>query len=676
MARRVRSTAARRTVAASGIVPSAVRPSADRLMGGTALAALVAAGLVTLAARAEAQLSPTQLPTNGRPQVGTQAMIASSGSRMTVTQTSNRGVINWDSFSIGAQAQVTFQQPGASAVTLNQVTGPDPSVIAGRLNANGQLVLVNGAGVVFANGAQVNVGSLIAATARVANPQTFMKGGTIQFDRPSANPNAEISNAGTITVRDGGLVGLVGPSASNSGTINARLGRVTIGGSETFTVDLAGDGLVNFQIGQPVSQQPRDAQGNKKPLASNTGTINADGGIVTLTARAAGAVVDNVINVGGAIRARAVSQEGGTVVFGGEDNQTVTMSGTVDVSGKGAGQRGGKVIATSRGGIVNLAASTQIDASGHSGGGAVNIGGSYQGKGPLPNARNTTVQPGAQINADATGRGNGGTVVVWADNATVFGGMISARGGPKGGDGGFVEVSGKNHLDYRGAVDLRATAGTIGRLLLDPGDLVISDSEPETSLLTGGGDPITFEGGDFFTGHSVLSVTRLQGALATADVAVNATRLSTSGGVTISGSITVGSAVTVPGGRTLTLNADGSIDVAAPILTTGAGANLVLNAGGPIANTEAGTINIGGGTLTLSAGNGVILSAAAVVAGTVNFTAGGAVSIDNVGNAIGTFASVASSAGGNVSLRSASPLAIGDGGITTPAGISLISDGA
>ncbi len=449
--------------------------------------------------------------------VAGQATIKAGSRQVTVNQSSSRGVIDWRSFSIGHDSRVDFNQPGASSVTLNRVTGPDPSVIAGQLTANGQIVLVNQSGVVFANGAQVNVGSLVASTASITDPQRFMAGGKVTFDAASPNANAAISNAGTITVREGGLVGLVGPSASNSGTINARLGRVTIGGAETFTVDLAGDGLINFQLGQPVSRQPVDAQGRKVALASNTGKINADGGVVQMTARAAGDVVDSVVNVGGAIRAQAVSQQGGVLILDGGEGGTVNVTGTLDVSGKGAGQRGGQVVATAKGGTVNVKSNAVIASSGVMGGGKVNLGGSYQGKGPIANAQDTTVAKGATIKADATGKGDGGTVIVWADNTTVFGGTISARGGPQGGDGGFAEVSGKSRLDYRGTADLRAPLGTVGTLLLDPSNIVIQNAGPDDPLQDP--DTTTFVGNG---GDSVLTVATLQAALANANVTVDA----------------------------------------------------------------------------------------------------------------------------------------------------------
>src|SRR5690606_13239449 len=73
--------------------------------------------------------------------------VSTSGASMTVTQSSGTAIVNWDSFSIGAGGSVHFAQPGADAVILNRVTGGLPSVIAGALTANGQVFLVNAAGI-------------------------------------------------------------------------------------------------------------------------------------------------------------------------------------------------------------------------------------------------------------------------------------------------------------------------------------------------------------------------------------------------------------------------------------------------------------------------------------------------------------------------------------------------
>ncbi|MGE3650547.1 MAG: filamentous hemagglutinin N-terminal domain-containing protein, partial [Reyranellaceae bacterium] len=236
-----RQRPAHRRVRLSGTTPRLDRRG---LLASTAFAAMVGTGLFSFATPVMGQT-----PTGGVVVGGSATITQNSSTQLTVNQTTARGVIDWQSFSIGAGARVDFIQPGASSVTLNRVIGPDPSLINGQLNANGQIILINPSGVTFGGGAQVNVHSLIAATANVGNVQTFMAGGTVAFDRASANPDAAVINQGTITVKEGGLVGLVGPNAANHGVINARLGRVTIGGAETLTVDLAGDGLLGLQIG-------------------------------------------------------------------------------------------------------------------------------------------------------------------------------------------------------------------------------------------------------------------------------------------------------------------------------------------------------------------------------------------------------------------------------------------
>jgi hypothetical protein len=78
--------------------------------------------------------------------------------------------------------------------------------------------------------------------------------------------------------------------------------------------------------------------------------------------------------------------------------------------------------------------------------------------------------------------GDGGKVIIWADGDTGFLGNITAQGGSKSGNGGFVEVSGKKNLKFLGEVDVDATNGNQGVILLDPTDIIINadDKNPET----------------------------------------------------------------------------------------------------------------------------------------------------------------------------------------------------
>ena len=117
---------------------------ARQLLVGTALQT----GLAFTAALANAQPAPNARPSGGTVVAGS-AAISRSATNTRIDQSSPRAAIDWRSFDIGSQQSVTFAQPSSSAVALNRVTGPDPSQIAGRIDANSQFVLVNQSGVNF-----------------------------------------------------------------------------------------------------------------------------------------------------------------------------------------------------------------------------------------------------------------------------------------------------------------------------------------------------------------------------------------------------------------------------------------------------------------------------------------------------------------------------------------------
>lgn len=541
-------------------------------------------------------LYPIQLHAN--PQGGTvvagQASIETPAQgHLVVRQGSARAVIDWRSFSIGPGEHTQFVQPSASAVALNRVTGPDPSVIAGRLSGNGRIVLQNEAGVTFSEGAQVNAASLLATTSRI-DAQRLMATGEVAATLPGRIAGARVENRGDITVADSGVAALVGPEVRNSGRIVARQGRVVLGGAETYTIDLAGDGLVAFEVRDGASRAPSDGGA----VVVNTGTIEAPGGQVIVSARAARGVVDDVIFAGGRIAATAVHQEGGAIVLGGGDTGTVTVAGNLDVSGAGAGQRGGTVDV--RGERIVVRSGARIDASGRAGGGTVKIGGDLQGQGPGPTARSVVVEPDVAILADATARGDGGTTIVWSDEVTRFWGRISARGGPEGGDGGFAEVSSKGWLDYRGVADLRATLGQVGVLLLDPSNLTISDASTSGVDL---GPPIAPTGA-----ASILNVNDLQAQLGLADVTV--TTVGSPDTVGETGVIAIVASFVIPDARTLTLEAAGAIQHGDTATISSAGSSTLVmrsgfGAGGAGGITTAGTVALGpAGVLVLDATGG------------------------------------------------------------------------
>ncbi|MDP1609878.1 MAG: filamentous hemagglutinin N-terminal domain-containing protein, partial [Sulfuritalea sp.] len=424
-------------------------------------ASAVVAASATLALGAGAALaagdpSPTALPTGGQVIAG-QVGISSSGLRMDVTQSSDSAIVNWDSFNIGSQAHVNFAQPSASAVILNRILGGDPSAIFGRMTANGQVFLTNPSGVLFAPGAQVDVGGLVASSLGISDANFLT--GKFQFDKVGAG--GTVINQGTINAANGGFVALIAPQVSNSGAITAPGGSIGLAAGDSVNLDFDHDGMLSFQVNLPAAAARAD----------NSGVLIADGGRVVMNAQAKDALLSTVLNNEGVIRARSLESRNGEIWLGGGNSGVVSVTGTLDASGTTAGQHGGTVKVL--GDKVGLFGQAKIDVSGVGAGGTALVGGNFQGKGPEQNASMTYVGKDVMIDADAVGMGNGGKVIVWADDIARYYGNISARGGAQGGDGGFAEVSGKENLVFRGTVDLTAPNGKGGHLLLDPRDLII-----------------------------------------------------------------------------------------------------------------------------------------------------------------------------------------------------------
>jgi len=104
------------------------------------------------------------------------AAINAATRTMTVDQATLRAVIDWQQFNIGTGATVQFNhQQGAGSATLNRILDANPSVIQGAIRAAGEVYLINQNGILFKDGAQVNVGSLIASSLQIRD-EAFARG--------------------------------------------------------------------------------------------------------------------------------------------------------------------------------------------------------------------------------------------------------------------------------------------------------------------------------------------------------------------------------------------------------------------------------------------------------------------------------------------------------------------
>ncbi|MFE6057081.1 filamentous hemagglutinin N-terminal domain-containing protein, partial [Kitasatospora sp. NPDC056446] len=189
------------------------------------LAPLTAALLLTGSLQATAQT----LPQNGTITSGS-GIINVNGNTMTITQQSQAALFQWSSFSIGSGNTVRFDQAGSRSTAINLVTGPSASIISGQLLSNGQVFLLNPAGITFTGTASVNVGGLLASTLTPGAQGIPLDSGGLppSFELGGAGAGAAVSNlGGTLTATAGGI-SLVGGSVFNNGYIAAPLGNIDL----------------------------------------------------------------------------------------------------------------------------------------------------------------------------------------------------------------------------------------------------------------------------------------------------------------------------------------------------------------------------------------------------------------------------------------------------------------
>ncbi|MEH1974835.1 MAG: CHAT domain-containing protein [Nostoc sp.] len=532
---------------------------------------------------------------------GTNTIVTPNGNRLDITGgTTSRDGVNlfhsFQQFGIQPEQIANFQASPALQNILGRITSGNPSIINGLIQVTGgnaNLFLMNPGGFIFGANASLNVpGAFTATTANGIGfgSSWFNAIGVNDYASLVGNPNGfafstnqpgAIANAGNLAVGAGQNLNLLGGTVVNTGQLSAPGGQISV-------TSVPGENWV--RLSQPGNLLSLEIQ----PLASSSNQPNN----WTIPI----ASLPELLTVG---NTGLTANPDGTVQLTGSKVTIPTTPGTTIVSGKVdvSSQAGGTVTALGKKVAV---VDANINASGTNGGGTVLIGGDYQGKGTLPNADQTYVDSNSVINADSNLNGNGGRVIVWGNGATQFFGNISARGGANVGNGGFVEVSGKNFLTFNGLVDTSAANGSFGTLLLDPSTLTIIDGG--TGTFDGTPGNILFADPD--NGANTVS----WGAIAASGANIN---LQATGNITINDITGATAGVTTPGVATLNLGNGGSFS-----LTSQTGSVIFANPTNTIATTG-GAITISGASLSLGNLNT-----------TPNFTRSGDVTLSASGNII------------------------------------------
>ncbi|EIP4525580.1 filamentous hemagglutinin N-terminal domain-containing protein, partial [Salmonella enterica] len=552
-------------------------------------------------------LANPDLPVGGQVVAG-QGSISTSGNQMTIHQGTHGLVTNWHSFDIGQNHTVQFVQPDSSAVALNRVTGGHESQILGTLTANGQVMLVNPAGVMFGKGAKVNTAGLLASTKNIST-EDFMAG-RYTFSGGS-HPGAEIVNQGSLTTTKGGYIVLAADRVRNSGAISTPSGKTVLAAADRVTLQLDNTGLASVSVNGSVVNA----------LVENSGLIAATNGQVYLTARGKEMLLNTVVNNSGTVEARGLNQLGGEIVLDGGESGVVSQSGMLLADSETG--RGGKI--TVQGANIHLAGGSRTSATGRTGGGEVYVGGGWQGKdAAIRNASKVVMDRDAVIDVSATEKGDGGKAVLWSEDYTNFRGLILAKGGAQSGNGGQVETSSLHNLQAFGDVDASAVRGGTGNWLLDPEDITITGSGSDTGVTEGANSDGIFTPSS--SGSTVTSTTINNRLNSGTSVTIKTTKADDNSNLW--GNITVNTSInhTATNNVSLTLEADGNINITGNNITS---TNGMLNVNLLGAGNHNGTITLNHANITTNGGNITLGQWVETNDGTVNTNKLG-ISITNV----------------------------------------------
>ncbi|MFH1800918.1 MAG: filamentous hemagglutinin N-terminal domain-containing protein, partial [Candidatus Omnitrophota bacterium] len=402
----------------------------------------------------------------------------SIANNLNVNIASQNAIVEWANFSVGAGFAVNFNfniaQPSLGSI-LNSVTGSAMSVINGAINSNGSVFLANPNGIVFGQTAAVNTASFLASTLKM-DYDSFLNPVNGQYKFLKGDVNGFIKNAGRIAAKPGGYIALLSQAVENSGTlavssIDAKVGRIVLASGEKMTVAMDDRSLISVAIDEGVKEEIFGPDGTKMDSAiKNSGSILADGGKVTLTAKTLNKVFDYAINNTGIIQANNLVKHDGVIELVAEGapilNTGTIAAGTVTVTVKDAGFINiGKVSTNGtpelpNAGTITINALTILQQGTIS---ADALEGGNAGEVSLVSESSTKADDHSTTSAKAVGVvGNGGRVLLDSKNGNTRVSalaIIDVSAGSESGNAGSVEVGAFDQLGFFGVLNGRAPPG-------------------------------------------------------------------------------------------------------------------------------------------------------------------------------------------------------------------------
>jgi len=546
-----------------------------------------------------ADVGANTLPTGGEVVLGNIQITQPELGRMNVDQSTEQGIINWQTFNVGSSASVHFNQPGVKSSILNNVLS-GTSIINGSIFSNGRLILVNPTGILTGPTSAIRAEGAILSTLKITN-DNFINNNFNFF----TNTSSSLTTQGYINAE---YVALISPKISNKGNITSNVTTALAAGDDV-RISISDSNLLT------VSVNPSKLQTS----INNEGNIKTQNGIVTLKTDVAQSVVDEVVKVDDA-KAKGLVTENGVVKLIANSGSIEAKNIKIDAGAKGAATISGTLNSnsdTSNGGPIEVTGkdidvnAATISADGQTGGGIVLVGGDWQGTGDLLQATYLDIDANSKITANALSSGAGGKIVAWSDiknssSVTNVFGTLEAKG--IDGSGGQIETSGAE-ININGIrVNTSSISGSFGNWLVDPTDLTIDAAAASTYATALASSDVTLTADNTITLSNAISYSGARNSTLT----FNATTTVFEAGITSSSgtlSVDINSAAKLTTDVTITTNGgyfdvsgNLTVDTNVGIIELRTGGQYIYN-NGSVQTANSSSASLGNGSLTYSSGS-------------------------------------------------------------------------
>lgn len=529
---------------------------------------------------------------------------------------SDQAVLQYPHFDVAQPEMVEFHHHEITPTSgvLARVTGGQPSEIGGRLLSNGQLFLVNPAGIHTAPTAVIDVAKGFVASTLNLSSLDFLHG-KFQFERIPGVPARAIQNEGKIITGPGGFISLLGCAVVNQGSLVAELGTVALAAGEKVTLSFDPEGQLAVAVEEPLSEVATGFDG--KPVSAaiqQQGEISAPSGQVLVTAQAVERLFDQVVNQSGLIEANRVVDRGGRIELVGEGG-TVAQTGTLQADGTLPAPNGGQIFL--KGTRIVQRGTVTADAGEGGRGGQIQVIG----------VKETVLDTGSLLRVrGGPSRAQGGSIWInTTEGHTSFRprAMLDVSAGDMGGDAGFVELSGQT-VQWGGQILGQAQEGFLGgRLLVDPLNLIFDTSSQSSPTNNASPTPDVAFSDAPANGTTTIQISEITGF---AEARFEATQ-----------DITVNNTLRMGNNNDLVFLAGRHINLNANVEVRGANGDMALTADadfssrGGAASDGVGTITQAVGTSIRSGNGGVTLQAGGdFTARTIDGGSSGAISIQSI----------------------------------------------